>query len=77
MLNLLNERSKKLFIEAKKVIPGGVNSPVRAFKSVGGDPIFIKKAKGAYLFDEDDTDVHVWVAFGIRDETRQRRKTDR
>ena len=54
MLNLLNERSKKLFIEAKKVIPGGVNSPVRAFKSVGGDPIFIKKAKGAYLFDEDD-----------------------
>ena len=54
MLNLLNERSKKLFIEAKKVIPGGVNSPVRAFMSVGGDPIFIKKAKGAYLFDEDD-----------------------
>ena len=54
MLNLLNERSKKLFIEAKKVIPGGVNSPVRAFKSVGGDPIFIKKAKGAYLFDEDN-----------------------
>ena len=43
MLILLNERSKKLFIEAKKVIPGGVNSPVRAFKSVGGDPIFIKK----------------------------------
>ena len=54
MLNLLNERSKKLFFEAKKVIPGGVNSPVRAFNSVGGDPIFIKKAKGAYLFDEDD-----------------------
>ena len=36
MLNLLNERSKKLFTDAKRVIPGGVNSPVRAFKSVGG-----------------------------------------
>ena len=43
-----------MFEEAKKLIPGGVNSPVRAFKSVGGTPIFIKKAKGAYLFDEDD-----------------------
>jgi glutamate-1-semialdehyde 2,1-aminomutase len=53
MFKLINERSKKLFEEAKKVIPGGVNSPVRAFKSVGGSPIFIKKAKGAYLYDED------------------------
>ena len=53
MLNLLNERSKKLFTDAKRVIPGGVNSPVRAFKSVGGDPVFIKEAKGAYLYDED------------------------
>ena len=53
MFKLINERSKKLFEEAKKVIPGGVNSPVRAFKSVGGSPIFIKEAKGAYLYDED------------------------
>ena len=53
MFKLLNDRSKKLFKSAQKVIPGGVNSPVRAFKSVGGDPIFINKAKGAYLFDED------------------------
>jgi len=53
MLNLLNERSKKLFTDAKRVIPGGVNSPVRAFKSVGGDPVFIKEANGAYLYDED------------------------
>ena len=53
MFKLINERSKKLFEEAKKVIPGGVNSPVRAFKSVGGSPIFINQAKGAYLFDED------------------------
>lgn len=48
------ERSKALFARAQKSIPGGVNSPVRAFKAVGGDPLFIKKAKGAYLYDEDD-----------------------
>ncbi len=47
------ERSSVLFAQAKKVIPGGVNSPVRAFKAVEGSPIFIKEAKGAYLFDED------------------------
>jgi glutamate-1-semialdehyde 2,1-aminomutase len=41
-----------LFAEAKKHIPGGVNSPVRAFNSVGGTPVFINSAKGAYLFDE-------------------------
>lgn len=47
------ERSSSLFEEAKKYIPGGVNSPVRAFKSVGGVPVFMKSAKGAYLHDED------------------------
>ena len=47
------EESKKLFELANKVIPGGVNSPVRAFKSVGGSPIFIERAKGAYLYDAD------------------------
>ena len=47
------QRSSELFAEAKKYIPGGVNSPVRAFKAVGGEPIFIKEAKGAYLKDED------------------------
>lgn len=46
--------SEELFQRAKNSIPGGVNSPVRAFKSVGGNPVFIKKAKGAYVFDEDD-----------------------
>ena len=49
-----NNTSNKLFEEAKQHIPGGVNSPVRAFKSVGGNPIFIKKAEGTYLYDEDD-----------------------
>jgi glutamate-1-semialdehyde 2,1-aminomutase len=47
------EKSKQLFHRAQQTIPGGVNSPVRAFKSVGGTPVFIKKAKGAYLFDVD------------------------
>ncbi len=47
------QRSSALFSEAKKYIPGGVNSPVRAFKAVGGTPIFVKEAKGAYLYDED------------------------
>ena len=51
---MLYQRSSSLFIEAAKVIPGGVNSPVRAFKAVGGTPLFIKKAQGAYLYDEDD-----------------------
>jgi glutamate-1-semialdehyde 2,1-aminomutase len=50
---MLYERSSRLFAEAEKVIPGGVNSPVRAFKGVGGTPIFVKEAKGAYLYDED------------------------
>ncbi|MDX1627925.1 MAG: glutamate-1-semialdehyde 2,1-aminomutase [Fulvivirga sp.] len=46
-------KSKTLFKEAQNFIPGGVNSPVRAFKAVGGDPLFIKSAKGAYMYDED------------------------
>ncbi|MGJ8666918.1 MAG: glutamate-1-semialdehyde 2,1-aminomutase [Patiriisocius sp.] len=50
---MIYQRSSALFAAAKKVIPGGVNSPVRAFNAVGGDPIFVKKAKGAYLYDED------------------------
>ncbi|MDH5179352.1 MAG: glutamate-1-semialdehyde 2,1-aminomutase [Gammaproteobacteria bacterium] len=47
-------RSHDLFVQAQQHIPGGVNSPVRAFKGVGGDPIFFKRAAGAYLYDEDD-----------------------
>ncbi|MXN91616.1 glutamate-1-semialdehyde 2,1-aminomutase [Flavobacterium sp. Sd200] len=50
---MLYQRSSRLFAEASLVIPGGVNSPVRAFKGVGGTPIFVKEAKGPYLFDED------------------------
>jgi glutamate-1-semialdehyde 2,1-aminomutase len=47
------ETSEKLFARAQKSIPGGVNSPVRAFRSVGGNPIFMEKAKGAYMYDAD------------------------
>ena len=51
---MIYKRSSTLFAEAEKVIPGGVNSPVRAFKGVGGTPICVKEAKGRYLYDEDD-----------------------
>lgn len=50
---MIYQRSSQLFAEAEKVIPGGVNSPVRAFKAVGGTPIFVQRAQGAYLYDED------------------------
>jgi glutamate-1-semialdehyde 2,1-aminomutase len=46
-------KSRELFQRAQKTIPGGVNSPVRAFRSVGGTPLFIRKAKGSYLYDAD------------------------
>ncbi|MEE6187560.1 glutamate-1-semialdehyde 2,1-aminomutase [Niabella digestorum] len=56
------ETSKALFERAQHSIPGGVNSPVRAFKSVGGTPLFIKKAKGAYLYDEDGNQYIDYIA---------------
>lgn len=59
---MIYQRSSALFTEAKKYIPGGVNSPVRAFKAVGGDPIFVKEAKGAYLYDEDGNRLIDYIA---------------
>ncbi|MFD1123881.1 glutamate-1-semialdehyde 2,1-aminomutase [Lentilactobacillus raoultii] len=50
------EKSKKAFKESSKYLPGGVNSPVRAFKNVGGDPLFIKKGVGSHIFDIDDNE---------------------
>lgn len=47
-------KSEQLFEQAQKIIPGGVNSPVRAFNGVGGTPYFIKRAEGAYIYDADD-----------------------
>ena len=46
-------KSTSIFERAKQSIPGGVNSPVRAFRAVGGHPLFMQRAKGAYLYDED------------------------
>ncbi|MEA1983889.1 MAG: glutamate-1-semialdehyde 2,1-aminomutase [Campylobacterota bacterium] len=69
------EASKKAFDEAQSLIPGGVNSPVRAFKSVGGTPIFITEGEGAYLSDVDGNKyvdyVQSWgpLIFGHRDES--------
>lgn len=56
------EKSKQLFERAQQSIPGGVNSPVRAFKSVGGTPLFIEKAKGAYLYDADGNQYIDYIA---------------
>ena len=53
----MNKKSLKLYARAKKVIPGGVNSPVRAFLSVNQKPFFVKKAHGQYLVDEDDNKI--------------------
>ncbi len=67
------DRSKEAFEEAREYIPGGVDSPVRAFKSVGGEPIFIEKGEGAYLYDVDGNRyidfVQSWgpLIFGHRD----------
>ncbi len=55
-------RSHELFQSAQQHIPGGVNSPVRAFRGVGGDPIFFKRGEGAWLFDEDDRKYIDYVA---------------
>jgi len=51
---LIRNQSSDLFKRANQFIPGGINSPVRAFKGVGGEPVFFKRGEGAYLFDEDD-----------------------
>ncbi|HUH89779.1 MAG TPA: aminotransferase class III-fold pyridoxal phosphate-dependent enzyme, partial [Lysobacter sp.] len=48
-----HDRSHALFTRASELLPGGVNSPVRAFKSVGGEPFFAQRAQGPYLFDVD------------------------
>ncbi|MBI3448871.1 MAG: glutamate-1-semialdehyde 2,1-aminomutase [Acidobacteria bacterium] len=50
------ETSRRLFERARRVIPGGVNSPVRAFRGVGGDPLFIIRARGSHVFDADGND---------------------
>ena len=63
-INILmnNSKSRELFKRSQQSIPGGVNSPVRAFKSVGGTPVFMKKAKGAYLYDADGNQYIDYIA---------------
>ena len=53
---LNRSNSEALYEKAKNYFPGGVNSPVRAFKSVEGSPLFIKKGDGAFIWDEDDNE---------------------
>ena len=53
IMTLVTNTSHKLFEDAQEILPGGVNSPVRAFGAVGGEPLFIQKAKGAYMYDAD------------------------
>jgi glutamate-1-semialdehyde 2,1-aminomutase len=60
--NTMYEKSKELFERAQQSIPGGVNSPVRAFKSVGGTPLFMQKAKGAYMYDADGNQYIDYIA---------------
>ena len=52
-------KSEKLFEEAKKYIPGGVNSPVRAFNSVGGTPLFIERGEGSRIYDADGNPIAI------------------
>lgn len=59
---MIYKRSSALFKDAQQVIPGGVNSPVRAFKAVGGDPVFVDSAKGAYLYDVDGNKLIDYIA---------------
>jgi glutamate-1-semialdehyde 2,1-aminomutase len=61
-MSFIYQRSSALFKEAKKYIPGGVNSPVRAFNAVGGDPVFVKSANGAYLQTEDGHQIIDYIA---------------
>lgn len=56
------QRSSALFRAAQQVLPGGVNSPVRAFNSVGGSPVFVERAQGAYLYDADGNKLIDYIA---------------
>lgn len=59
-------KSENLYHTARELIPGGVNSPVRAFTGVGGTPLFIERADGAYLYDVDGRPISIMSAHGVR-----------
>ncbi len=60
------EQSKAAFAEAKNYMPGGVNSPVRSFANVGGNPLFIARAKGSHIYDIDGNESSTTLAHGAR-----------
>ncbi len=59
-------KSENLYHAARELIPGGVNSPVRAFTGVGGTPLFIERADGAYLYDVDGKAISIMSVPGVR-----------
>ncbi len=59
-------KSENLYHAARELIPGGVNSPVRAFTGVGGTPLFIERADGAYLYDVDGKPISIMSVPGVR-----------
>ena len=61
-----HQLSEKLFAEAKTLMPGGVNSPVRAYGNVGATPPFIARAKGSHIYDVDGNDISITWAAGAR-----------
>ena len=66
----MTDKNENLFLRAQKTTPGGVNSPVRAFRSVGGTPRFIQRAEGPYFWDaEDRQDHHGVIGRGPRRQT--------
>jgi len=79
---MTHTHSHQAFVEAQALIPGGVNSPVRAFKGVGSEPVFIEKGEGAYLVDVDENSyvdyVQSWgpLLFGHRDESIEKAVID-
>src|SRR5678816_3249460 len=60
-MNSPTSRSSALFAEARRLIPGGVNSPVRAFRGVGGEPFFVERATGAHIWDVDGRELIDYV----------------
>ncbi len=62
-MSTYTNKSEELYDRAKKTIPGGVNSPVKAFNGVGGSPLFIERAEGAYLYDADGKAYIDYVGF--------------
>ena len=66
----MTSHNQELFEQSQKVIPGGVNSPVRAFRSVGGTPLFFQRGQGAYVWDADGKTIYRLRGFMGTDDRR-------